>query len=174
MLYILESRWLCIFHWLNLVSVFERIPPIYWCSLESNMKSLIYSRQLGFYKRFRSNLIDGSARSLVLSELLSHKNLNEQYTTMKEIIVKYKLDLHNEIRRLAVNCGKYKFELYMKFNPTLTRLHFNNIKSSTQRFVRLRLRSHSFLIETGRWRRTRRENRLCDHCILGDEMHIQL
>ena len=39
-------------------------------------------------------------------------------------------------------------------------------------FCRLRLSSHSFPVETGRWRRIPRNERMCPHCnILGDEIH---
>ena len=61
----------------------------------------------------------------------------------------------------------------MQFNPTLTSLNTQNTKIFSQRFVRLRLSSHSFPIETGRWSRKRREDRLCTKCnVLGDEVHF--
>ena len=60
----------------------------------------------------------------------------------------------------------------MKFNPTLTSSKLKDMKIYTQRFIRLRLSSHSFPIGTGRWSRTKREERLCEKCgVLGDEIH---
>ena len=39
--------------------------------------------------------------------------------------------------------------------------------------IRFRLGSHLLPIETGRWTRTMRENRLCSVCgVLGDERHV--
>ena len=39
--------------------------------------------------------------------------------------------------------------------------------------TRFRLGSHNLPIETGRWSRTPRENRLCPRCkVLGDEIHF--
>ena len=111
--------------------------------------------------------MNGSTRSLVFDELLMHNNsylnhyvtLSEQYISKEEIIQKYKVDLLNEIRRMAENQGRYKFNLYMKFNPALTPLNLKDMKIYTQKFIRLRLSSHSFPIETGRWSRTEREER---------------
>ena len=137
-------------------------------------------RQLSFFTSFKSNLMNGSPRSLVFDELLVHNNsylihyvtLSEQYKSKNEIIQKFKVDLQNEIRRMAENQDRYKFNLYNKFNPTLTPLNFKDIKISAQKFIQLRLSSHSFPIETGRWSRTKREERLCETCgVLGDEIH---
>ena len=88
-----------------------------------------------FFIRFKSNLMNGSTRSLVFDELLMHNNsylnhyvtFSEQYISKEEIIQKYKIDLLNEIRRMAKNQCRYKFNLYMKFNPTLTPLNLKYI-----------------------------------------------
>ena len=88
------------------------------------------------------------------------------------MIEKYNTDLVNEIKNLAQNENNYKYNLYMKFNPTLIPLDIKDTKIFTQKFVRLRLSSHSFPIETGRWSRKKREERLCGKCnVIGDEAH---
>ena len=151
--------------------------------LESNMRpleSMIYSRQLKFITSFKSNLPEGSTRSMVFNELLRHNNeylnhyvtLSEKYTTKKEITEKYRIDLVNEIKHLAENENSYKYNLYMKFSPTLTPLNTQNTKIFTRKFLRLRVSSRSFPIETGRWSRTKRDDRLCTKCnVIGDEVH---
>ena len=151
--------------------------------LESNMRSLqsmIYSRQLKFFEGFQKNLQIGSARSLVFNELLMYNNpylqhyvtLSQIYSSKKEIYDKYRTDLVNDIRRLAISSSNYKYHLYSQFNPALKPLDANNTKIFHRRFIRLRLSSHSFPIETGRWRRMKREERLCSRCnVLGDESH---
>ena len=104
---------------------------------------MIYSRQLGFFTRFRNNLTNESRRSLVFDELLMHNNsylnhyvtLSEQYSSKEEIFQKYKVDILNEIRKMTENQGRYKYNLYMKFNPTLTPLNTKDIKIFTQKFV---------------------------------------
>ena len=89
-----------------------------------------------FFTSFKSNLMNGSPRSLVFDELLVHNNsylnhyvtLSEQYKSKNEIIQKFKVDLQNEIRRMAENQDRYKFNLYNKFN-------FKDIKISAQKFI---------------------------------------
>ena len=151
--------------------------------LESSMQSLqsmIFSRQLQFYQGFQNNLQIGSARFIVFHELLMNNSpylqhyvsLNEKYSTRKEIVDYYRADIMNKIRHLAISPSNYKYHLYAKFNPALVPLDIKNTKIFTQKFLRLRLSSHSFPIETGRWSRTKREDRLCTRCnVLGDESH---
>ena len=151
--------------------------------LESNMhplEAMIYSRQLNFITKFKKNLPERSARSIVFNELLKHNNvylnhyvkLGEEFTKKKDVTEKYRIDLVNKIKTLAEGENSYKYNLYMKFNPNLTPLNTQDTKLFTQKFVRLRLSSHSFPIETGRWSRTKREERLCTTCeVIGDEVH---
>ena len=91
---------------------------------------------------------------------MHYVSLNEKYSTRKEIADYYRADIMNKIRHLATSPSKYKYH------------QIQNTKIFTQRFLRLRLSSHSFPIETGRWSRTYREDRLCTRCnVLGDESH---
>ena len=48
----------------------------------------------------------------------------------------------------------------------------NNFHPLSKQIIRFRLGSHCLPIETGRWGRITRENRLCVDCgVLGDELH---
>ena len=71
---------------------------------------------------------------------------------------------------MALKPKKYKFKIYKQFNPDLKPL---DVHRTHHKFSRLRLSSHSMPIETGRWSRTLREERLCTTCnTLGDERHF--
>ena len=62
----------------------------------------------------------------------------------------------------------------MKLNPGLKRSDFiYNLNSCDDMITRFRLGSHSLPIETGRWSRVKREDRLWKFCnIFGDEYHF--
>ena len=86
---------------------------------------------------------------------------------------KYRIELVEKITTLADCENNYKYNLYRKFNPNLLPLNIYDEKVFNTRFIRLRLSSHSFPIELGRWTRTKREDRLCSTCgVLGDEAHF--
>ena len=70
---------------------------------------------------------------------------------------------------LAATDDDYKFRLYKLFNPDLKPLDLYKVH---YKFPRLRLSAHRMPIETGRWRRLKREERTCTSCnTLGDEEH---
>ena len=92
------------------------------------------------------------------------------YHSKAEIKKHYHTKLSTEVNSMAQQPDKYKFQLYKQFNPDLKPLDF---KTSHYKFPRLRLSSHFMPIETGRWTRMARENRLCTNCnVLGDERHF--
>ena len=66
----------------------------------------------------------------------------------------------------------YRFHIYHELNPDLLPTPFlNSIHSDS--ITRFRLGSHNLPIETGRWSRIKREDRLCRVCsVLGDERHF--
>ena len=68
---------------------------------------------------------------------------------------------------------RYKFKMYLQMNPNLEVSPFiNNFHPLSKQIIRFRLGSHCLPIETGRWGRITRENRLCVDCgVLGDELH---
>ena len=74
-----------------------------------------------------------------------------------------------EVNDLAQRDDKYKFQLYKQFNPDLKPIDLHSLHF---KFPRLRLSSHLMPVETGRWTRLKREERICATCnILGDEKH---
>ena len=140
------------------------------------LESQIRCRQWTFYKRFLDNLVNNSDRKLVLDELresqcdyLKHyMSLTSMYISKKSIKQHYSNSLTQEIERLATH-DNYKYEMYKKFNPGLEPV---NLYNTPLRFIRLRLGSHYMPVETGRWKRIPREQRLCPSCsTLGDEYH---
>ena len=148
--------------------------------IESGMptlETLIYSRQHSFFTKFIGNLKENSARKLVFDgiqdsgcDFLDHYvNLLTAHHSKDDIKSHFSNKLRTEVNSLAEQEDRYKFQLYKRFNPNLTPLEFYKTHF---KFPRLRLSSHSMPIETGRWRRIPREERLCTACnTIGDEEH---
>ena len=143
------------------------------------LQSMIYSRQIGFVKRFASKLEPNSPRQALYLHLqngrnkfLEHYNtLLESYDSAKDVRKKEAEALITKVNNLARKDGNSKFKLYLEFNPKLTSCDLT--KSHSYLFSRLRLSSHLMPIETGRWSRTPREERLCMRCnVIGDEKHF--
>ena len=107
-----------------------------------------------------------------ISYIKHYTNLDLNYLSKQDI---YSLDLmilRNYINQQA-RSNHYKFMIYKTINPNLKPLTSALLnKSYAQSFIRLRVSSHYFPIETGRWTRTKREDRICTTCnVLGDEEH---
>ena len=86
-------------------------------------------------------------------------------------------DIENMKDRIVQESGS-KYVMYRQLNPDLSKheIYFAKDIQEHQRiaFTRFRTGSHLLKIETGRWSRVPRENRLC-HCDKGevqDEFHI--
>ena len=84
----------------------------------------------------------------------------------------------NKLRERFITMEEgFKALTYKKINPDLT-LH--RIYSTSEyvsewkrvNFTRFRLSSHNLKIETGRWSRIEREERLCDCGEVQDELHV--
>lgn len=150
----------------KLVLLESGLPPI---------KALILTRQYNFIQRFEKYLEPDSPRHIVYQQLLTdssnyirhYKTLQQTYISKQQIYQTFNLELKNEIQ----NCSdRSKFALYMKFNPTL--IAPDMIQHHWYYFTKLRLSSHRMPIETGRWSRTHREQRVCNSCnTIGDEEH---
>lgn len=82
----------------------------------------------------------------------------------------------NDIKNLIVQSQRSKFLTYVSMNPDLTlhRMYADNNVPEFQRtlFTRLRLSAHNLRIETGRWSRLPRENRLCECGSVQTEEHV--
>ena len=77
------------------------------------------------------------------------------------------------------NQSGYKALAYKDLNPYLTLHRIYNEKEYIDEFkrvnfTRFRLSSHNLKIETGRWSRIRREDRLCECGEIQDELHVTL
>ena len=142
----------------------------------STLKAIIYKRQLKFYKTFLSNLKENSIRKNAFESVLDnnkflkhYKILDSTFDNPENIKILEHSTLIANIRNEATK-DRYIFQFYVRINPDL--ISPNLSYQYSQSFTRLRLSSHSFPIETGRWVCTKREDRLCEYCgVLGDEEH---
>ena len=83
--------------------------------------------------------------------------------------------IEEKVRGFGTNKDQhYKYWIYVQLNPELKPSPFlSRIDRVGKSITKFRLGSHSIKIETGRWNRTPRENRLCDACgVLEDEFHV--
>ena len=80
--------------------------------------------------------------------------------------------MKTKIRDYAAK-GRLRYVTYLSVNPDLEPSPFLQcMHPLTRDVVRFRVGSHSLPIETGRWCRRKREERLCDMCgVIGDEGH---
>ena len=105
-------------------------PPNYLVLLECGfppIKAVIYSRQLKFYKRFKTSLQENSHRHKTFQFLfrnstryLKHyETLAAMYNDTNEITTEYLRDVKSKVYDFADN-GKYKFYIYVEMNPNLS------------------------------------------------------
>ena len=148
------------------------------------LAALVRKRQLSFYRRFLESLQGSSARESVFKELgeddnqtkyLKHyMDLDKTYVNPNDIYKEASLDLKRAVQMKADNPDKhYRFYIYKEFNPQLLPSPFLACANGADAITRFRLGSHNLPIETGRWSRVKREERLCRTCkVLGDERHL--
>ena len=158
--------------------------PNYILLIESGflpIKSIVLLRQYNFYKRFRKTIEAGSRREKMMQMLLGKKTsylkhyeeLVSKYATGTDIITEGLSEIKQKIYRLA-DAGHYKYQIYVKINPDLTPSPFLSIVHPLAiDAIRFRVGSHYLPIETGRWCRKLRHERVCTNCgVLGDENHV--
>ena len=110
-----------------------------------------------------------------MSSYLKHyHDLSRKYTNSFDIHNEHKENLKISIINQAHKHGKSKFRTYLDINPNLLPSPFLNSNSSLVAVItKFRLGTHYLPIETGRWTRTPREERLCKSCeVVGDERHL--
>ena len=145
------------------------------------IKAVMYCRQLKFYQRFRDSLQPKSRRDIVFRFLLENETsylkhyvrLSSKYTSTKDIVSECRDEIKTKIYKKA-NESRYKFNMYVSINPDLQISPFLDIyHPNTMDIIKFRLGTHFLPIETGRWNRTPRHERLCTTCgVLGDEKHV--
>ena len=148
---------------------------------EMNLRTFIL--QLKFYRRFKRSLGVNSVRSRLLNELLHPDNITKflkyyveldgKYENPNTIYTEAMSEIKNQSNNKATNKDKhYKFYIYKELNPDLLPSPFLSCPSADA-ITRFRCGSHHLPIETMRWGRVSRENRLCPRCgVLGDEYHF--
>ena len=99
-------------------------------------------------------------------------DISEKYSSAADVYRESANEVKKKIREF-VSKDHYKYEIYVKFNPELEKSPFiDNPNHLSGDIIRFRLGSHLLPIETGRWSRTNRADRLCIECgVLGDERH---
>ena len=146
------------------------------------LKCLIHARQLKFFRRFRDSLQKDSARELMFRKLMEKKSaflqhyidLDLKYKDSCQIITEQMNNVTQKIRNLAGDQDNhYKYWVYLEMNPELKPSPFlNRIDLIGKSMTKFRVGSHLLKIETGRWSRLKRDQRLCSTCgELGDEFH---
>ena len=145
------------------------------------LEALVYARQLAFYRKFKEMLKPQSSRYLLFLKLLEkcpsylkhYIDLDERYNGKNDIYFEYLNKTKDNIRNLASDDSHYKYKMYLTMNPSLKpSIFINNIKFIATKITKFRLSSHLLPIETGRWSRKPRNERLCHSCdVLGDEFH---
>ena len=145
------------------------------------LKALIHARQFKFFKRYRDRALEtDSPRTVLFAKLLDeptsylqhYLDLHANNVDAQQIYKKAAEDMKAKLVSMAEN-DQYKYKIYMDMNPHLQRSPFiSNLHALSGDIIRFRLGSHVLPIETGRWSRTARIDRLCQRCDeLGDERH---
>ena len=147
------------------------------------LRALVLKRQLKFYRRYKASLKEVSVRQSVFNDLLSPINrtsymqhyvtLDEKYANPKDIYTEAMANIKTRIQEKSCPVNHYRYYIYSCINPDLLPSPFLNCANGADPITRFRLGSHNLPIETGRWSRIPRENRLCSRCnVMGDEYHF--
>ena len=145
------------------------------------IKFIIYQRQFNFYKRLFDGMVTGSHRDKMFNKLLEiptkflkhYVNLVTTYDSGQSILDEGLNFIKQDIRT-RVAAGRSKFQTYLKINPDLQPSPFlHMIHPMASDIIRFRVGSHYLPIETGRWNRKLRHERVCPNCgEIGDEEHV--
>ena len=109
----------------------------------------------------------------VPTKFLKHYvNLVTTYDSGEAILDEGLEFITQDIRKRAA-AGRSKFITYLKINPDLQPSPFLHIiHPMASDIIRFRVGSHYLPIETGRWSRKLRHERVCTSCgVIGDEEH---
>ena len=147
------------------------------------LRALVLKRQLKFYRRFKASLRENSVRQSVFCDLLLPTNqtsylkhyitLDEKYANPNDIYKEALCNFKAVIREKSCPINHYRYYIYTRITPDLLPSPFLNSANDADPTTRFRLGSHNLPIETERWSRIPRENRMCSRCnVLGDEHHF--
>ena len=170
----------------TLLGVRKSTPNIL-CLLESGypeLEAIILKRRVLFITKFMKNMSGDEPLSAIYQLCRGHNTKGHRILCESQ---QYVGDpVANNIEQLKEKCRNQaatssKFSTYMLINPSL-HVHYAYSDNAVeyvpdykrQSFSRLRLSAHRLRIETGRWSRTPREDRLCQ-CDLNeiqDERHV--
>ena len=143
----------------------------------ANARAIIQGRQIKFVNKYFAN-------DSILSELIDQAT--ELHTPMANYInklVKNTQDPSTEcltaFKQKVRSSEKSKLKTYVSINPDLSHHPIYSKHTPVPEFhrvttTRTRLSSHRLRIETGRWNRTPREERICTCGSIQDERHVLL
>ena len=102
-----------------------------------------------------------------------YEQLLAKYSSAEDIISEFRDQTKDKIHEQARK-GRSKFCTYLEMNPSLESSPLLDIiHPVVNDMTKFRLGSHFLPIETGRWTRLSRDERLCNTCgEIGDEKHI--
>ena len=101
-------------------------------------------------------------------------DLSAKYASEADVYREFAEDVRQQIRELAAKDTLHpKYKTYTEMNPNLEKSPFIlDPHPLSKDAIRFRLGSHVLPIETGRWSRKPRQDRVCGECgVLGDERH---
>lgn len=147
------------------------------------LKSIVYKRQLKFYKDCIIDKDFPMQRYIIRQALDSncpfirhYVQLSSKYNTADEITEKSLIEMQNSIKRKA-DADHSRYQSYLEMNPSLMRPNVYNRYVPTYKLSlvsRLRMVSHDLQVEKGRRQKNRipKEQRLCSCGEIEDEKHF--
>ena len=139
------------------------------------LKELVWNRTVKFIKK---NITDGNDETPLEKAYKMCKDKNTKgYRYLKNLLDNPIKETVEDLRKEFGNVQGTKAETYRKINPELKVHNLYTSKyyieeSKRLSFTRFRLSSHRLKVETGRWSRIPRENRLCECGTVQDENHV--
>ena len=168
-------------HILDLICPAIRIQvPIELCLIEADMASFVYIVKNAQKRWLERNLFTENMHTPLASAFKLCEGANSPMFKYIKKIMNEDINIEadkNEIRNRINVRTTTKFNQYKAMNPLLVQSKFygtyinDNLRINVSRFM---LSSHNLRIETGRWSRIERKNRLCDCSNSGiqDEYHV--
>ena len=95
------------------------------------------------------------------------------YSSVDEIYHEFIAEIKRHVYSMASD-GHYRYETYVKFNPSLNPSPFINIPHFLSKdIIKFRLGIHKLPVNTGLWQGiVDRKQRICKSCnVMGDELH---